>query len=122
MLTDLPDKRGYITKKSPFSYIVSTEGALQIQDDLGYTYSKRFYESKNDSMSYWICKKRRTELKCPVNICIIGEFIRKQKSLHNHVPEDPLNPEIPFEPIVELNENPIVETNRKKPNILKRRK
>ena len=118
---------------------------MQIQDDLGYTYSKRFYESKKESASYWICKKRRTDLKCPVHISVLGDFIVKQKNLHNHVPDEPLQeslrnlppppsialppppaapmveiPVDPLEPIIELNENPLVKN--KKPNILKRRK
>ena len=134
-LPNFPDKRGYIQKKAPFSYIFGKEGALQLQDDLGYTYSKRFYESKADSKSYWICRKRRTELKCPVNICVVGDFIVKQLYLHNHGPEgkgdDPLAevhvPQTPLEPIIELSVNPLVEPTEpvekgpKKPNILKRK-
>ena len=124
---NLPDKRGYIQKKAPFSYVYGKEGALQVQDELGYTYAKRFYESKNDSTSYWICRKRRTELKCPVNICVVGDFIVKQLYLHNHGPEiDHLEePQAPLEPIIELSVNPLVspnETGPKKPNILKRNK
>ena len=134
IFTDILDKRGYLQKKTPFSYIYE-KGALQVQDDLGYTYSKRFYESKKESASYWICKKKRTDLKCPVHICVEGDFIVKQKHLHNHAPDDPLEetlrnlPPLPpppppiemsLEPIIELHENPV--ESKKKPNILKRRK